>query len=112
MPVRGPALIHDLTREDRIEIKRLFANREEDVALPWLHLGRVLRDEPQQVTFGMRRDRRLLPEAGLLRPNRVRTQRGKAFRELAIHGDRSSTLDHSLGITRSAQTLIYIDVLF
>src|SRR5579871_6011261 len=57
VPVGGPALIHDLRGEYGIEIERLLTHCEEDVALPTLHLGRVVRYEPQQVTLRMRRHR-------------------------------------------------------
>src|SRR6188508_3710383 len=57
MPVRRPALVHDLAGEDGMEIERLLAHGAENVALPLLELRRVLGDEPQQVALGRRRDR-------------------------------------------------------
>ncbi len=57
VPVRGPALVHDLGGEHGIEIERLLAHGEEDVALPAFEVGRVVGDEPQQVALGMRRYR-------------------------------------------------------
>ena len=58
VPVGGPALVHDLAGEHRVEVERLRAHREEDVALPVLELGGVVGDEPEQVVFRMRRHAR------------------------------------------------------
>ncbi len=58
VPIRRPALVHDLAREHGVEIERLLAHRAEDVALPLFELGRVLRDQPEQVALGLGRDRR------------------------------------------------------
>ena len=57
VPVRRPSLVHDLAGEHRIEIERLLAHREEHVALPAFELRAVVRDEPEQIVFGLRRDR-------------------------------------------------------
>src|SRR5512139_2216272 len=57
MPVRRPALVHDLARENGMEIERLLAHGAKDVPLPCLELRRVLGDEPQQVALGFRRER-------------------------------------------------------
>jgi hypothetical protein len=58
VPVRRPALVHDLAGEHGIEIERLLAHGAEHVTLPLLELGRVLGDEPEQVALGLRRNRR------------------------------------------------------
>ena len=42
VPIRRPALVHDLAREHGVEIERFLAHGAEDVALPLLELGRVL----------------------------------------------------------------------
>ena len=63
MPVRGPALVHDLAGIDRVEIKRFFAHGEKDIAFPVGQFRRVARDEPQQVILGLRRQRRALRRA-------------------------------------------------
>ena len=46
VPVRRPALVHDLAREHRVEIEGLLAHRQEDVALPAIELRPVLGNEP------------------------------------------------------------------
>src|SRR3954449_11758766 len=58
VPVRGPALVHDLAGEHRVEVERLRAHHQEDVALPLLELGGVVGDEPEEVVLRVRRDRR------------------------------------------------------
>jgi hypothetical protein len=55
MPVRGPALIHDLASEHGIEIERFLAHGQENVTLPLLEIGRIFGDEPQQVPLRGRR---------------------------------------------------------
>src|SRR5215510_5480401 len=61
MPVRCPPFVHDLGGEYRIEVEGLSAHHEEDVPLPVLKLGRMVRDKPQQVVLRARRQRHSLP---------------------------------------------------
>lgn len=58
VPVRGPALVHDLAGKYRIEVKGLLADGEEDVPLPLVQVGGAGRDEPQEVALRARGQRR------------------------------------------------------
>ena len=109
MPVRGPALVHDLGGEHRIEIERLLAHREKDVALPALHVGSIGGDEPQA---GRARDAGAEGRAACAwrRGGRGRGVQGVVARAKRVvaalrrHG-------RVLGIALAAQRLIEIDVL-
>ena len=46
MPVRGPAFVHDLAGVHGIEVKRLFAHGQKNVAFPVGQLRPMLCDEP------------------------------------------------------------------
>src|SRR6185295_9853813 len=110
MPVRGPALVHDLAREHGVEVERLFAHGSKDVALPLLELRRVLRDEPEQVALGRGRQARALALELLLGRNRSAGEVVEALLE-AVGPRRTLWLD-ILGITLPAQALERIDVRF
>src|SRR5690606_34371512 len=83
MPVRRPALVHDLRREQRIEVERLLAYGEEDVALPALELRRVVCDEPEEVALGMRRHWCAFAPLDRRR-SAVRVESGDALPELVV----------------------------
>src|SRR5690606_1031755 len=102
-----PALVHDLRREEGIEVEGLLAHGEENVPLPILELGRVVGDEPEQIAFGMRRYRRAL---ALLdgRPGAVRIEGRETSAELVVD---DLGLRQILRITLASQRLVDIDVL-
>ncbi len=108
MPVGRPALVHDLRRKHRIEVKRLLAHRQKDVALPALHLGRVVGDEPEQIPLRMRRYRRPLLDFQA-RGRGGRIQRCKALAEFAI--DQRLCLRLVLRIAWAPQRAVDVDVL-
>src|SRR5262249_5402296 len=108
VPIRRPAFVHDLAREHRIEVERLLAHRAEDVALPLLELGRVLRDHPEQIALGLRWNRRaraLERGIGYLRSAREVLE---ALLERVARGA-PRWLD-VLGVTTAAQRLERVDV--
>ncbi len=84
VPVGSPALVHDLGREHGIEIEGLFPDREKDIALPALHFGRVVRNEPQKITLRVRWDRRPLLQFHA-RGSRRRVEGGKTLSERIVY---------------------------
>ena len=109
VPVRRPALVHDLRGEDRVEIERLLAHGEKDVTLPALHLRRVVGDEPQQVALRMRRHRRTLLRLEAAARGRGRLERREALAEVIV--DQRLGVGEVLRVARAPQRLIDVDVL-
>jgi hypothetical protein len=108
VPVGRPALVHDLAGEHRVEVQRLGAHHEEDVALPLLQLGRIVGDEPEQVVLRVRR------HAGAQRAERQRFrprfagQRLEPLLEAAL--PRRHLVGDELGIAAAVQLAFHVDV--
>ncbi len=111
MPIGGPAFVHDLTGEHGLKIEGFLAHRQEDIPFPVLHLRGVAGEEPEQVIFGFRRDRGLLPVAGEFR---FRTLAGQGFEASAKRvGRRMRFRLGQIGrIAFPVQPQLRIDVLF
>jgi hypothetical protein len=110
VPVRGPALVHDLAGEDRVEVVGLFAHGQENVALPVFQLGRVVGNKPQQVGFRLRRQRRAL-QWRITGRRRIGLA-GQARSGRGIHWPGVRWRRHELGVGRTVQRLVDVDVGF
>ena len=108
MPVRCPPFVHDLAAENWVEIERLFAHGQKDIALPVVKVGRVMGDEPQQIVLRPRRQRSALRAVD---PGRLR-HRARQASETVLEGigRRIRCLLDKLGEARAVQRLIDVDM--
>ncbi|MNE50006.1 hypothetical protein D3C80_1445630 [compost metagenome] len=56
MPIRGPALVHDLGLHLRPEVEHFFTQHGHNITLPVFKRFGVFLDEPDNVLFRLRRE--------------------------------------------------------